>query len=71
MAFIAKPKINNWIDSKKFETAKQAQKYLEQYTEERMHVKDWILIEKIIEVGNVCTGDGECRACSGAIASFC
>ena len=50
MAFLAKPKINNMIDSKIFPTAKEARKYLEQYTEIQMRIEDWMLIEKIIEV---------------------
>ena len=53
--FIAKPKVQNWIDSKEFPTAKKAQKYLEEYTELKMHVKDWIMIGKIVEkIGYSC-----------------
>ena len=50
MAFLAKPKIQNKIDSKIFPTAKEARKYLEQYTEIQMRIEDWMLIGKIIEV---------------------
>ena len=47
--FIAKPKITNWIDSKEFKTAKLAQKYLEEYNDMKMPLKDWIQIGKLIE----------------------
>jgi hypothetical protein len=47
--FIAKPKITNWIDSKEFKTAKLARKYLEEYNDMKMPLKDWIQIGKLIE----------------------
>jgi hypothetical protein len=47
--FIAKPNLNNTIASKEFETAKQARKYLEEYTEIKMPLQDWIGLGKIIE----------------------
>lgn len=50
MAFLAKPKIQNKIDSKIFPTAKEARKYLEEYNEIQMRIEDWMLIGKIVEV---------------------
>jgi len=53
MAFLAKPKIQNKIDSKIFPTAKEARKYLEEYTGYQMKIEDWMMVEKLIEVEDI------------------
>lgn len=49
-SYIAKPRLNNYLDSKTFDTIKEAKKYLEEKTGYTSSVADWFLIEKIIEV---------------------
>jgi len=50
--FLATPKLNNKIDSKIFDTAKEAKKYLDEYTELPMPIQDWIMVGKITEVSD-------------------
>lgn len=60
--FIAKPRVSNFIDSKTFETAKEAVKYLNDINvadEEnkdwfipKLKFEDWALIGKILKVNS-------------------
>ena len=49
-SYIAKPRLNNYLDSKTFDTIEEAKKYLDEKTGYTSIAADWFLIEKIIEV---------------------
>lgn len=54
--FLAKPYANNFSGCQRFKTVKDAKNFLDNYTEYKMPVVDWINVGKILgtdKVGNV------------------
>lgn len=48
--YIAKPFDRNMLGSKEFETLKECKAFLDNFTEQKMPVDEWIMLGKILEV---------------------
>jgi hypothetical protein len=54
--YIAKPFDRNMIGSKQFETLPECKKFLDEFTEQKMPMDEWLILGKILEVspdGNI------------------
>jgi hypothetical protein len=54
--YIAKPFDRNMIGSKQFETLQECKKFLDEFTEQKMPMDEWLILGKILEVspdGNI------------------
>lgn len=52
--FIAKPNDRNFLNSQQFATVQECKRFLDNYTEQKMPLDEWIMLGKIMEV----TADG-------------
>jgi hypothetical protein len=48
--YIAKPFDRNMLGSKQFETLQECKKFLDEFTEQKMPLDEWLILGKILEV---------------------
>jgi hypothetical protein len=48
--YLAKPFDKNLIGSKQFETMQECKKFLDEFTEQKMPMDEWLILGKIVEV---------------------
>ncbi len=48
--YIAKPFDRNMIGAKQFETLQECKKFLDEFTEQKMPMDEWLILGKILEV---------------------
>ncbi len=48
--YLAKPFDKNLIGSKQFETMQECKKFLDEFTEQKMPLDEWLILGKIVEV---------------------
>ena len=49
--YIAKPFDRNMMGSKQFETLQECKRFLDEFTEQKMPLDEWLMLGKILEVG--------------------
>ncbi len=49
--YLAKPFDRNFTGSKEFATLKECKKFLDEFTEQKMPLDEWLMLGKIMEVG--------------------
>jgi len=48
--YLAKPFDKNLLASKQFETMQECKKFLDEFTEQKMPLDEWLILGKIVEV---------------------
>ncbi len=48
--YLAKPFDKNLMGSKQFETMQECKKFLDEFTEQKMPIDEWLILGKIVEV---------------------
>jgi hypothetical protein len=64
--YLAKPFDRNLTGSKQFETLQECKKFLDEFTEQKMPLDEWMILGKIVEV----LPDGNIREIEVDIESF-
>lgn len=64
--YLAKPFDRNFIGSKQFETLQECKKFLDEFTEQKMPLDEWIILGKILDV----LPDGNTQAIDVDMESF-